>query len=120
MVNVDTNIIAIRRNKSYLFNKQKRKEKINSDSIKKFYETDIIGMIELFCIENIFFSSLVNTQLAFIWIPTVVPFSSTCYSYEAEFTHGASKRKRSSSDLLILRLVSMLIVSTLYHIELEI
>ena len=60
MVNVDTNIIAIRRNKSYLFNKKIIKGKINSDSIKKFYETDIIGMIELFCIENIFFSSLVN------------------------------------------------------------
>ena len=60
MVNVDTNIIAIRRNKSYLFNKKKIKGKINSDSIKKFYETDIIGMIELFCIENILFLSLVN------------------------------------------------------------
>ena len=71
-----------------------------------------------FCIENTFFMFGERVVSSDSWHSYGYQLCSLshrrfCYSYEADFTYGASKRKgkRSSSDLLILRLVTMLIAS---------
>jgi len=83
------------------------KNKNNTDSTKKFSETDIINMLEFFFIDNIFamFGGRVFQQTVDISMGTnCVPLLADMFLYSyggADFIQGASQQKRKEASPIL-------------------
>ena len=74
----------------------------NTDSTKKFSETDIIKMLEFFLLTSYllcFVDVVFNRQSAYLWVQTVLPFSPTCAFIRMRHTsyRGFSRKMKRSS-----------------------